>query len=181
VSLPVTTTPEVDAQIRTIDDWWRENRSASPDLFLDELSGAFDVLARAPLIGRLYRRSPVAGTRRVLLRATRYHVYYVPDDDEVRIIAVWHGSRVSDRRCGSRRLGVFQSGIGSQFEHFSEQECLSSIRRADVRFLTSSIVFQAICGRAAVFTAHDIEFLEEIDHDFIAHDQPLFLNHSRLS
>jgi plasmid stabilization system protein ParE len=75
VSLPVTTTPEADAHIRTIDDWWRENRRASPDLFLDELSNAFEMLARAPQIGRLYRRSPVAGTRRILLRGTRYHVY----------------------------------------------------------------------------------------------------------
>jgi len=43
VNLPVTTTPEADAQIRKIDDWWRENRRASPNLFFDELSGALDV------------------------------------------------------------------------------------------------------------------------------------------
>ncbi len=93
MNLPVTTTPEADAQIRTIDDWWRENRRASPDLFLDELSNAFDVLARAPLIGRPYRRSPVPSARRILLRGTRYHVYYVPTEDEVCVIAVWHAQR----------------------------------------------------------------------------------------
>ena len=93
MSLPVTTTPQADAQIRTIDDWWRENRCASPNLFFDELSGAFDIIARAPNIGRLYRRSPIVGTRRILLRGTRHHVYYVPSEDEVRIIAVWHGER----------------------------------------------------------------------------------------
>jgi plasmid stabilization system protein ParE len=91
VSLPVTTTPEADAQIRAIDDWWRENRRASPNLFCDELAGAFEIIARAPNIGRLYRRSPVSGTRRVLLGGTRYHVYYVPGDEEVRVIAIWHG------------------------------------------------------------------------------------------
>jgi plasmid stabilization system protein ParE len=63
VSLPVTTTPEADAQIRTIDDWWRKNRPASPNLFFDELSSAFDLIAHAPNIGRLYRRSPIVGTR----------------------------------------------------------------------------------------------------------------------
>ena len=42
MSLPVTTTPEADAQIRTIDDWWRENRPASPNLFFDELSAGYD-------------------------------------------------------------------------------------------------------------------------------------------
>jgi plasmid stabilization system protein ParE len=93
VSLPVTTTPEADTQIRTIDDWWHQNRGASPDLFLDELSSAFEILARAPQIGRLYRRSPVRGTRRILLRGTRYHVYYVPSEHEVTVIAVWHSER----------------------------------------------------------------------------------------
>jgi len=41
VSLPLTTTPEAESQIRTIDVWWRDNRRAAPDLFLDELSEAF--------------------------------------------------------------------------------------------------------------------------------------------
>ena len=93
MTLPVTTTPEADAHIRTSDDWWRENRRASPDLFLDELSNAFEMLARAPQIGRLYRRSPVPGTRRILLRGTRYHVYYVASEHKVTVIAVWHGER----------------------------------------------------------------------------------------
>ena len=93
MSLPVTSTPEADAQIRTIDDWWRENRRASPNLFFDELSRAFDIIARAPNIGRLYRGSPVVGTRRIFMRGTRHHVYYVPSEHEVRIIAVWHGER----------------------------------------------------------------------------------------
>ncbi len=91
--LPVITTPEADSQIRGIDDWWREHRRASPDLFLDELANAFDILARAPQIGRRYRRSPVPGTRRLLLRATRYHVYYVQREREVMVLAVWHGER----------------------------------------------------------------------------------------
>ena len=93
MSLPVTTTPEADAQIRTIDDWWRENRPASPNLFFDELSSAFDLIAHAPNIGRLYRRSPIVATRRVLLRGSRHHVYYVSSDREVMILAVWHGER----------------------------------------------------------------------------------------
>lgn len=93
MTLPVSTTPEADTQIRAIDDWWRENRRASPDLFLDELSQAFDTISAAPHIGRLYRRSPVRGTRRVLLRGTRYHVYYVPGAQEIRVLAVWHGER----------------------------------------------------------------------------------------
>jgi plasmid stabilization system protein ParE len=93
VSLTVVTTPEADAQILTIDTWWRENRRTSPDLFFDELTEAFDLIARAPYIGRLYRPSPILGTRRILLRGTRYHVYYVPSEQEVRVLAIWHGER----------------------------------------------------------------------------------------
>ena len=90
MSLPVRTTPEADAQIRTIDDWWRKNRTAAPNLFADELAAAFDLLAHAPHIGRPYRQSPVLDTRRVLLKGTRYHLYYVPYGEEVRVLAVWH-------------------------------------------------------------------------------------------
>ena len=93
MSLPVRTTPEADAQIGEIDDWWRRNRPAAPDLFLDELAKSFDVIVHAPHVGRLYRRSPVPDTRRVLLSVSRYHVYYVPQVDEVKVIAVWHARR----------------------------------------------------------------------------------------
>jgi plasmid stabilization system protein ParE len=92
VTLPATTSPEADAQIRTIDDWWRENRPASPNLFFDELP-RIDLIAHAPNIGRLYRRSPIVGTRRVLLRGSHHHVYYVSGEREVRILAVWHCER----------------------------------------------------------------------------------------
>jgi hypothetical protein len=37
MNLPVRTTREADALIRAIDDWWRTNRPAVPDLFLAEL------------------------------------------------------------------------------------------------------------------------------------------------
>ena len=93
MSLPVQTTPEADAQIRTIDDWWRRNRTAAANLFADELAASFDIIGQAPNIGRSYKQSPVPGTRRVLLKGTRYHVYYTPLVSEVRVLAVWHGQR----------------------------------------------------------------------------------------
>ena len=91
--LPVRTTPEADAQAKEIDSWWRGNRPASPELFLDELTHAFDIVGHAPSIGRLYRESPVTGTRRLLLSGSRYHVYYVATNDDVRILAIWHSRR----------------------------------------------------------------------------------------
>lgn len=93
MNLPVRTTPEADAQIRVIDDWWRTNRAAAPDLFLAELAASFDMISHAPHIGRLYRQSPIAGARRILLKGSRYHVYYVARSEEVRVLAVWHARR----------------------------------------------------------------------------------------
>ena len=51
------------------------------------------IIGQTPQIGRVYRRSPVSGTRRVLLKGSRYHVYYIPGVDEVRVLAVWHAQR----------------------------------------------------------------------------------------
>jgi plasmid stabilization system protein ParE len=93
VSLPVRTTPEADIQILAIDGWWRANRPSSADLFLEELSAVFELLSEAPSIGRLYRESPVRNTRRVLLKGTRYHVYYVLGTEEVKVLALWHAQR----------------------------------------------------------------------------------------
>ena len=93
MSLQVRTTPEADAQIRAIDDWWRTNRTAAKNLFADELAASFDLIGQTPNVGRRYERSPVPGTRRVLLKGTRYHVYYALRGDEVCVLALWHAQR----------------------------------------------------------------------------------------
>jgi plasmid stabilization system protein ParE len=81
--------PEAEAQIEAIDTWWRENRPASPELFEQELSQAFSTLEVAPEAGHRYSHPEVKGVRRVLLRSTRNHVYYVDTGDIVVILAVW--------------------------------------------------------------------------------------------
>jgi plasmid stabilization system protein ParE len=93
VSLPIRTTPEAVAQIREIDSWWRENRPGSPDLFVEELAESFEIISSAPFAGRRYRNSVLMGTHRILLKGTRFHVYYLPRDDEVIVLAVWHARR----------------------------------------------------------------------------------------
>ena len=88
MSKPVVTTPTADAQILAIDAWWREHRDKAPDLFEQELSLAFRTLAVAPGVGKRYPH-PAEQIRRVLLRSTRHHVYYVERDDRVVVLAVW--------------------------------------------------------------------------------------------
>lgn len=95
MTLRVRSTPEADDQVRAIDNWWRRHRTAAPNLFLDELEAAFTLIGHAPGVGHPYRRSPIRGTRRVLLSRTRYHVYYLPIEDEVLVLAVWHAKRGS--------------------------------------------------------------------------------------
>jgi plasmid stabilization system protein ParE len=88
-------TPETEAQVEQAAAWWRENRPAAPDLFSQELAGAFDLLARAPQVGRRYLRRSIPGLRRLLLPSTRYHVYYVhaAGSDTCVILAVWSAVR----------------------------------------------------------------------------------------
>jgi len=87
--MQVVVAPRAEAQIRTIDAWWRRNRNDAPDLFSSELGDAFSMLEVAPRSGKLYRRSELKGIRRLLLPASRNHVYYLVGTEVVLVLAVW--------------------------------------------------------------------------------------------
>jgi plasmid stabilization system protein ParE len=89
MSRPVLVAAPAQLQIQAIDAWWRANRSASPELFAQELADAFSTIGLAPHAGQRYRHADVKGVRRVPLRATRNHVYYVPTEEAVLVLAVW--------------------------------------------------------------------------------------------
>jgi plasmid stabilization system protein ParE len=93
--VPVLVSREAETQIGAIHAWWLFNRPHSPDLFAQELAAAFDTIANAPELGRRYPHPEVEGVRRVALRATRNHVYYVFDQDAVVVLAVWSAVRGS--------------------------------------------------------------------------------------
>lgn len=79
---------EAEAQVNAIDAWWRSHRLAAPDLFTDELARALTALGDPLALGTVYR----AGTktaRRLLLRRTHYHVYFVEESTRVYVVAVW--------------------------------------------------------------------------------------------
>jgi len=93
MSLPVVVSPEAERQIDAIDAWWRTNRQAAPQLFIEELAEAVAMIEFAPEVGRRYAHPELKGVRRVLLRATRHQ----------RLL------RGHARRCGrSRRVGSGQ-------------------------------------------------------------------------
>ncbi len=96
MSASVRVSPQAEGQITAIDDWWRSNREAAPELFTQELAEAISLLEAAPEIGRRTAHPFVLGLRRILLRACRYHLYYIYDRATitVSILAVW--SQVRD-------------------------------------------------------------------------------------
>lgn len=93
--MEVIVAPDAELQIRVVDGWWRENRHAAPALFCEELAAAIELLAGAPGIGRRIPHRDIPGLRRVLLRATRYHLYYAPSSDEscLFVLALWSAHR----------------------------------------------------------------------------------------
>jgi plasmid stabilization system protein ParE len=83
------------AQIRAAHAWWQANRLAAPSLFADEIANVVARLRADELAGTPYHSRSVHGVRRVLCPRTRYHVYYVIDEDleAAVILAVWGGMR----------------------------------------------------------------------------------------
>ncbi len=89
--------PRARRQMRVIDDWWRQNRPAVPDLFSRELEAAIDRLRIMPTLGTRHQPAEGADTRKLLLPRCRYHVYYDLDESrlELQVVAVWHTARGS--------------------------------------------------------------------------------------
>lgn len=81
--------PRAEAQIRAIDAWWRTHREDSPGLFADELAEAFSTISVVPDAGSQYPHPTVKGIRRIHLRVTRHHVYYLAGTEALVVLAVW--------------------------------------------------------------------------------------------
>jgi plasmid stabilization system protein ParE len=94
MSYRLVVSPEAFEQAEAVDQWWRFHRSAAPDLFTEELAQAFQNLQAVPfLIGRRFLHDDIPDLRRLILRATRYHIYYRVAGEAVLILAVWSAVR----------------------------------------------------------------------------------------
>ena len=82
-------------QIEAANDWWRANRSASPDALSDEVARAFDLISAQPGVGALAKGPSLRGVRRILLRRVGYFLHYrlAPRKDEVQVLALRHSRR----------------------------------------------------------------------------------------
>lgn len=92
---PVFVTPHAGRQISESEQWWFLHREKAPLLFEQELEAAFDLIRRVPKAGRLWRESDEPGVRRVLLRKSKYPIYYLEELDHLRLLAVWGAPRGS--------------------------------------------------------------------------------------
>jgi len=95
--LRLVVTKKAESQIRSAADWWVENRGSATKVLTDELEGAFNLITLHPFSGAAATNVRLAGVRRVLLRRTRFHVYYKVNESQqiVQILAFWHTSRGS--------------------------------------------------------------------------------------
>jgi len=84
-------TPEGSEQADECDRWWRENRPAVANLFARELAAAAALLLVVPKIGPVYASLDGQPVRRVLMKKTKAHVYYVLEAalGQITIHAVW--------------------------------------------------------------------------------------------
>ena len=96
----IVVSPEAAEEIDSIDAWWRANRDKAPDLFATELERAFETIATVPLAGRLQRQVALRDVRRVVLRRTRFHVYYRLEGSEVHVLVVWGAIRGTEPDLG---------------------------------------------------------------------------------
>jgi plasmid stabilization system protein ParE len=94
-ALPVVLTRRAERQLEQALVWWKANRLGAPDLLLDEVLRAFDLLAIQPAMGVKARDDRFGAVRRVLLEPVGYHLYYRvrPTLRRIEILAVWHAQR----------------------------------------------------------------------------------------
>ena len=82
----------------TIETWWRANRTSAPELFVRELETTLALVASSPTLGVLAAREEAfPGVRRVLMRRTRYHLYYRLVGQTLEVLAIWHTARGEGR------------------------------------------------------------------------------------
>jgi plasmid stabilization system protein ParE len=78
------------------------HHDAAPNLFLEELAAALELLGTEPGIGIRVAHRAIPGLRRYLLRATRYHLYFVYTADLVVIVSIWGATRGTTPRFAER-------------------------------------------------------------------------------
>jgi plasmid stabilization system protein ParE len=88
-------TKRAELSIERIDDWWRSQRRAAPDLFWTELAETVELLQSSPEMGAVYKMRKGNQVRHVLLPKSDYHLYFEIDHDadRIMILVIWGARR----------------------------------------------------------------------------------------
>jgi plasmid stabilization system protein ParE len=88
-------TPRGAREVEEAKRWWRTNREKAPAAMEEELTKTLDLIAAAPNIGVVARKSSLAGVRRILLGRVNYYLYYRPkvESGVIEVVAFWHAKR----------------------------------------------------------------------------------------
>jgi len=86
---------EAAAELRAARSWWRTNRFAAPDAFVDDLRRALELIRTQPNVGVCATNVSLPGVRRIHLSRLRYDLYYrlASDRQTIVVLALWHSSR----------------------------------------------------------------------------------------
>jgi ParE toxin of type II toxin-antitoxin system, parDE len=86
-------TPRFKRELRERDKWWRENRPAAPNLFIEELIAAIEQAVTAPLSAKRYFDASDDNVRYIPMSKTQCGLYYTVFEGDVVLLAVWGGRR----------------------------------------------------------------------------------------
>src|SRR4029079_18730647 len=84
-------TDAAEEQLREIVEWWTAHRDTGPQLVMDEFERSVALLKSSPDVGVRFHRARVPDVRRLVMKRTKHHVYYLHDNANaiVYILAVW--------------------------------------------------------------------------------------------
>ena len=89
MSLPIVISPEAKVDLSTAASWYEEQRLGLGDEFLDCVDKALDQIGQFPqLPPKVFK-----DLRRKIVRRFPYLVIYRIDDDQITVVAVYHGKR----------------------------------------------------------------------------------------
>lgn len=97
--------PLVKADLQGAYDWYEDELPAIGSEFREEFRAAYKKLCSSPLLYAVR----FSGMRRINLDRFPYGVFYTVDDNEIRVLAVLHGSRETRRILVDRRRTFFGS------------------------------------------------------------------------
>jgi toxin ParE1/3/4 len=89
VSLPVVVSPEAKTDLKDVASWYEQQREGLGDEFLECVDEALDRIRQFPQLSPKVFRD----LRRRVVRRFPYVVIFRIDDDQITVVAVYHGRR----------------------------------------------------------------------------------------